>query len=69
VLVVAAAVTNMLCEAHNLKVLSTSHNAFKLDSGLRRNDDEAKLRIAQSLPPHRSRVRTEAGDESPVKQS
>ena len=30
--------SNMMCEAHDIKVLSASHDVFKLDSGFRRND-------------------------------
>jgi hypothetical protein len=32
-------VKKMMCEAHDIKILSASHSVFDLDSGLRRNDD------------------------------
>jgi hypothetical protein len=31
----------MTCAAHRIKVLSASHDVFKLDSGVRRNDELA----------------------------
>ena len=45
--------SEMACAAHDIeRVLCASHAVFKLDSGLRRNDERKSTKQAISLSPH-----------------